>query len=247
MSAEIGLPQRADGRRLVVDIHAHVRRLILDGTLPPGSTVAQAELARTLGVSRTPLREAFRMLQEEGLLETAPNQRARVSDIDVAYVDQVYGARILLESLGIALTLPELDAERLSEMRAHLERMRTLAEAGDWRSWREAHHDFHAVHSARVGGQVRQIMSSLAEHCQRYITQNRVLGAQTLDVAHNEHTKLLEALESGDQSAAVESIARHLARTVLTTMAHTAPEYEPVGVRTALRMVLGTPPGQGDR
>ncbi|MEU8804353.1 GntR family transcriptional regulator [Spirillospora sp. NPDC048819] len=239
MSAEIGQPLRADGRRLVTDIHAHVRELILDGTLPPGAIVPQAELARKLGVSRTPLREAFRMLQEEGLLETAPNQRARVSQIDIAYVDQVYAARILLESLGVALTLPDLTAERLSEMRALLERMKALAEADDWKSWQQAHHEFHAMHSVRIGGQVRQTMSSLAEHCQRYITQNRVHESQTLDLANREHLKLLEALENGDRTAAVEEIVRHLARTVLTTMAHSAPEYEPVSVRTALRMVLG--------
>ena len=66
-----------DKRRSRVAVHARLRQLILDGTLPPGSLLSQLQLSRALGVSRTPLREALRMLQEEGLVDAEPNQRAR--------------------------------------------------------------------------------------------------------------------------------------------------------------------------
>ena len=58
------------GRRLALDVHAAVRAMILSGELAPGSPIPQAALARTLNVSRTPMREAFRLLQEEGLSRT---------------------------------------------------------------------------------------------------------------------------------------------------------------------------------
>jgi len=60
-------------------VQSHLRALVLDGTLPPGSEFSQVELARTLGVSRTPLREALRMLEEEGLVEAEQNRKARIS------------------------------------------------------------------------------------------------------------------------------------------------------------------------
>jgi DNA-binding GntR family transcriptional regulator len=58
----------SDPRRTSIDVHTHLRDLIISGALPPGTELKQAELARVFAVSRTPLREAFRMLQEEGLI-----------------------------------------------------------------------------------------------------------------------------------------------------------------------------------
>src|SRR3954453_2817779 len=62
-------------------VHRTIREAILDGTLEPGTTMSQVMLADELGVSRTPLREALRMLQNEGLIESEPNRRVRVSEV----------------------------------------------------------------------------------------------------------------------------------------------------------------------
>jgi DNA-binding GntR family transcriptional regulator len=67
-------------------VHAHLRRLILEAVIPPGTIVTQVELAARLGVSRTPIREAIRMLQEEGLVVAEPQKRARVIGFDPAEV-----------------------------------------------------------------------------------------------------------------------------------------------------------------
>ena len=60
------------------DVHQHLRRLIMTGQLAPGAIISQAGVARDIGVSRTPVREAMRMLQNEGLLLAERNNRARV-------------------------------------------------------------------------------------------------------------------------------------------------------------------------
>jgi len=69
---KVDLPE---ARQAIPHVHAYLRECILDGTLQPGTKLSQVSLAAQLGISRTPLREVLRMLQEEGLVEIEPNQR----------------------------------------------------------------------------------------------------------------------------------------------------------------------------
>ena len=94
---KVDLPE---ARQAIPHVHAYLRECILDGTLKPGTKLSQVSLAAQLGISRTPLREVLRMLQEEGLVEIEPNQRTRVSGLDPAELDDVYASRILLETLA---------------------------------------------------------------------------------------------------------------------------------------------------
>src|SRR5271156_1826880 len=98
--AEIEPLSRVSGDHAAGGVHAYLRRLILDATIPPGTVVTQVELAARLGVSRTPIREAIRMLQEEGLVVAEPQKRARVIGFDPAEVEAVYTQRVLVESLA---------------------------------------------------------------------------------------------------------------------------------------------------
>ena len=79
-----------DPRQTSVEVHAYLREHIIAGTLPPGIELKQAELARLFAVSRAPLREAFRMLQEEGLVSGEPNRRSRVVGLDPDQLELLY-------------------------------------------------------------------------------------------------------------------------------------------------------------
>jgi biotin operon repressor len=100
-----------DRRQSRLAVHARLRQLILDGTLPPGTILSQVQLSRALGVSRTPLREALRMLQEEGLIDAEPNRRPRIKGFDSSDLESVYSIRILLETFAAELTIPTLGPE----------------------------------------------------------------------------------------------------------------------------------------
>src|SRR5271155_4979248 len=95
---------RTSGDHAVAGVHAYLRRLILDATIPPNTTITQVELALRLGVSRTPIREAIRMLQEEGLVVAEPQKRARVIGFNAAEVEAIYTQRVLIESLAAKMT-----------------------------------------------------------------------------------------------------------------------------------------------
>src|SRR5260370_12478670 len=79
--------------------------------LLPGTKLSQVTLAAQLGISRTPLREVLRMLQEEGLVEIEPNQRTRVAGLDPQELDDVYASRILLETLALSMTIRHFGAK----------------------------------------------------------------------------------------------------------------------------------------
>ena len=102
---KVDLPE---ARQAIPHVHAYLRECILDGTLTPGTKLSQVSLAEQLGISRTPLREVLRMLQEEGLVEIEPNQRTRVSGLDPQELDDVYASRILLETLALSMTIGQL-------------------------------------------------------------------------------------------------------------------------------------------
>ena len=99
--------------------HTRLRRLIVRGAIAPGSELSQVELARRLGVSTTPLREALRRLEAEGLVDSRRNRRPRVRAFDVEELDSIYAARVLLEWLAVRLTVPLMDARITARRSRH--------------------------------------------------------------------------------------------------------------------------------
>lgn len=226
--------QAAGGRRLALDVHGQLRDMILSGELLPGSVLLQAEMARKLGVSRTPMREAFRLLQEEGLIDAQPDQRARVRAVDPEDLDGVYGARIMLETLAVRMTVKSLAAGDLERMGEALTRMQELAEDDHPDEWHAAHQEFHRIATQAVGPHLRRMLASLGEHSERYVRLAQLGVPSSRARAHTEHEALLEAVRLSDPDEATRVITRHLARTALGVLADIAPEYEPGATRTAL-------------
>src|SRR3954468_9282845 len=97
-------------------VHRTIREAILDGKLEPGTTMSQVTLADELGVSRTPLREALRMLQNEGLIESEPNRRVRVSSLSLAGLEELYTIRIPLEVTALRLSVPRMTPEEVAQL-----------------------------------------------------------------------------------------------------------------------------------
>ena len=145
---KVDLPE---ARQAIPYVHAYLRECILDGTLSPGTKLSQVSLAAQLGISRTPLREVLRMLQEEGLVEIEPNQRTRVAGLDPQELDDVYASRILLETLALSMTIGHFGAKARAEAKRLLTAMRRAAKSGDFDAWFAAHTDYHRV-CTRGGG-----------------------------------------------------------------------------------------------
>src|SRR2546430_12965559 len=129
-------------RQAIPALHAYLRECVLDGTLTPGTKLSQVALADQLGVSRTPLREVLRMLQDEGLVEIEPNQRTRVAGLDPQELDDLYGSRIVMETLALSMTFGRFGATFRKDGKRLLATMRDAAKTGDFAAWFAAHADY---------------------------------------------------------------------------------------------------------
>jgi DNA-binding GntR family transcriptional regulator len=224
-------------------VHDRLRQAILRGELDPRAPISQVQLAATLGVSRTPLREALRMLQREGLISSEPNRRVRVAELSMTDLEQLYACRVLVEALAVRVTVLRQepgDAAGLRAALSEMERLTDVPEVRDVDAWEAAHRRYHEILRGRAGERIRRLGRDLSDHSERY---RRVYMAerQAWSIAAREHAAILEAFASKDGSAASVLLVRHLARTALTLIASVDPEHEPTTVREALRLVGGSP------
>jgi DNA-binding GntR family transcriptional regulator len=232
---KVDLPE---ARQAIPALHAYLRECVLDGTLTPGTKLSQVALADQLGVSRTPLREVLRMLQEEGLVEIEPNQRTRVAGLDPQELDDVYASRILLETLALSLTLNGFTAKHQREAKTLLTAMRKAARTGDFRLWFESHAHFHRLITAGAGPSLRRQLTAFADRTIRYIRIYQLSEPASWQAAGDvEHAAILEALIAHDGPAALTGLAHHLARTAGRVLTDCAPDYQINAVPHALDLV----------
>lgn len=243
------LENSSDEGNGVLALYRRLRTMILNGAFPPGSMLSQVKLAKSLGVSRIPLREALRMLQKEGLIEAEHNQRARVPVFEPAIVDSLYASRILLEALSLHLTVPRIeqaDVQAIEQTLAELDE--AAAHHEDLDTWEVPHRRFHALLVLHAADSMRQRIASYSDQCEYYrrLYYRFVNGPQPIrsaEVIAAEHRSIARAWMQGNADLAAYLLTRHYARTALTVLGQMAPEFDPVAVRMALQMVgTETPP-----
>ena len=203
--------------------HAIVRRLreaILDGRLPPGLRIGQEALARQLGVSRIPVREALRQLEVEGLVTLRPHSGARVARMDWAEHVELYRIREALEPLVIAESAPLLtDAqlERLTELVALIE-----TSSDDLHAWLEHDRRFHLEsYAAAPRPRMLQMIDEFWTSSQQYRRAHVLtIPAEELRLVNDEHRVILEALHRRDAIEAETRLRMHLRRTRITLARH---------------------------
>ncbi|MDY6997428.1 MAG: GntR family transcriptional regulator [Actinomycetota bacterium] len=203
--ARLGLPAT------LVEVAAHrIRDAILSGHLAPGEKIVEEQLCATFGFSRAPLREALRLLAQQGLVEHLPRRGSRVTEWSPTDVLQLFGLRHVLERHAIESALPLPESEQaLEPVRSALGRMDAARDALERD---DAHRAFHA---AVVG---------LAHNRQLDITLEPILLKLQLPMARNlreearqrevgdgieRHKAILSALETNDPALAIAALRDH--------------------------------------
>lgn len=229
-----------DPREATVRVHHYLRTLMYAGTIPAGTVLSQVQLSQALGVSRTPLREALRMLQEEGLIESERNQRSRVTRFDSADLDAIYGARLLFEALGMRMTLPGLPEAKLGEAAMALAEMQADAQPALSPEWMDAHMRFHRTFTSGAPARLQEQIMAATRRSNRYVSQLAVQRPLVTSLGGQDHAKILALVSEGRHDEAVVRTSRHLARTALVLLADVASDFEPVTIRTSLSLIANS-------
>jgi DNA-binding GntR family transcriptional regulator len=224
-----------DGQNVAL-VHEQLRHAILHGDIPPGQATSQIVLARELGVGRTPLREALRMLQHEGLVLSQPNRRVRIAELSVEDLEELYIARIALEAVAVRLTVPALTGEDIAQLEGLMAEMDSLAELGSG-AINTAHQSFHSRFVTGAGERPGALMAQLFDHAERY---RRICAATVPDQwpkRRAEHRAILNAAKAGDSDATADALASHYVRTAKFVAAGLDPDYKLERLRATLAAV----------
>ncbi len=207
-----------DGQNVMV-VHDRLRDAILRGEIAPGEATSQVALAKQLGVSRTPLREALRLLEREGLVLSQPNRRIRVADFSIADLEALYAMRIALETVAVRLTVPTLRPEQFAELEGLMAQMDHYIRAGDQVRMDVPHAAFHATFVAAAGPRLTTTLAQLFDHAARY---RLAYGAATLPGGYEErraeHRSMIDAASAGDADLTAERLALHYAHTAIAVV-----------------------------
>jgi DNA-binding GntR family transcriptional regulator len=239
-------PDSDDGegrtRGAVTALRDRLRDAIVNGEIAAGSVRTQTELAEMLGVSRTPLREALRMLELEHLIVRESNSRFRVADFSLEEIEQLGVMRISLEAAAVRLTVPELTNADHAELEGLLAQTARLAELGEWEAWERPHLEFHMKLTGAVGPTYTEQLTRLWGHATRYrrAYETIVTASERHEVSQREHRAILDAAEAYDAEAAAALVAVQYARTVLEIAAVLDPDLPLERVRTALEAETGS-------
>jgi DNA-binding GntR family transcriptional regulator len=195
---------------------------ILGGRHQPGSRIIETKIARELGTSQAPVREALRGLEALGVVEITPFRGSRVRRPSRREILEAYGVRSALEALGARLAVPRMTDADVAELADHLEAMRSAARADDGRALAEADARFHGrIVQLADNGTLEKVWRSLEPFSRTYLTLT-IPGADPQWSAEL-HAPILEALQRRDPDGAVAAIQRHFEE-VSDNMARRWPE-----------------------
>jgi DNA-binding GntR family transcriptional regulator len=192
-------------------VATELRRLILDGTLPPGERLIEDRLAELLGVSRNPIREAIRMLEAEGFLDVTARRGSFVATLDASQAGDLFEVRLALEPLGARLAAHQAGAAKnweshTSRMKQILADVQTAPNNYGLDTLAEMHTELHSLIFEMTGNSYLIAMAiPMVKRGQWLLRQSAPLRQPE---AWSEHHWLIAAIESGDPELA-EAAGRH--------------------------------------
>lgn len=187
-----------------------LRNAILKGELKPGERLMEMHLASQLGVSRTPIREAIRMLEQEGLAITIPRKGAQVAQMTEKDLEDVLEIRDALDELAVTKACGTITDGALDELEHTMIRFEEAVKNGNVREIVEADEDFHdVIYRATDNPKLETIVNNLREQMYRYryeYVKDNAVYEQLIE----EHSMIMEGLRRKDQEYVKAIMHTHL-------------------------------------
>lgn len=229
----------------------HIHNMLLCQQLKWGDRVSEEAIAKQIGISRTPVREALHLYCEMGVFRRLPRFGTVVRIPEIREIEELFEIRIALESYAIAEAIRHINAEELTRLETSCDRLKTLVEQLQHETvshLREAQinelyqtdHDFH-IGIIRATGN-RMLLRNINDN--RMLTQIlgnfRItrFGPDTVTVIHNQHRSIFEAICAKDTARAVELLVEHIRESKQGMVADTQKELGTMEERNMRRAAL---------
>ena len=187
-----------------------LREAILKGELKPGERLMELQLASKLGVSRTPIREAIRMLELEGLAVTMPRKGAEVARMTEKDMEDVLQIRKALDELAVGLACDNMTEESLEQIYVALKNFEESTRSRDVKKIAQADVEFHdTIYQAADNPKLVNMLNNLREQMYRYRVEylkNDTVYPRLIE----EHEKIYEGLKRKDKETVVEIVSNHV-------------------------------------
>ena len=200
----------SNGFSLTDEIADIVRERILKGEYRIGEKIKENQIATELKVSRTPIREAFKQLENEGLIDYIPNRGCFAKGFTRQDIEDIYAVRKALEVLAVEWAVNRIDDEQLAELQRQSDLMEFYTTRKDSKRVLEINADFHDIIYNAAGS---RFMAQVLRSYKEYIEQTRKVlyyEQDCLTDIFSEHREILEAIKRRDSAGAKAAMARHL-------------------------------------
>lgn len=202
--------KRIDVRALHREVAAKLREMIRKGVLVRGQRIIEAEICEQIGVSRTPLREALRMLESEGLVELFPHKGVFIRQPSMREIQEMFEVMGVLEGTCARLTAEKMTAAGWRKIERLHQQLETYYAEGDREKYIAVNNVFHASVQELAGNRVLdEVVANLREKVALYRHQ-QIYEDRRFDESIREHREILDALQRHDSDAAERRMKRHL-------------------------------------
>ncbi|MFV0464997.1 MAG: GntR family transcriptional regulator [Lachnospiraceae bacterium] len=193
-----------------------LREAILKGELQPGERLMELQLASKLGVSRTPIREAIRMLQQEGLAVTIPRRGAEVAKMTEKDMEDVLQIRETLDILAAQLAADNINKSQLEELSEAVQVFETATQTGNVREIAVTDVAFHdIIYKATGNPKLVVMLNNLREQIYRYRVEY-LKDHRNYPMLIDEHRKIYDALQKRDKEAVSKAMKDHVGNQAVT-------------------------------
>jgi DNA-binding GntR family transcriptional regulator len=197
---------------LVDQAYRAIRTMIVSGALRPGHQLKMEQLTQTLGVSNSPVREAFRRLEQEGWVETFPHRGSFVRGFDAGQLVEIYELRAMIEVGVLRKVMPTLTSEKLAVLQAANDAIQKALAEGDREGFLANDIRFHqTLVDFAQNRRVSELFATIAEQGKCFVL-GRGDQAMKIQAERNdeEHEVLLALIRGGETTKAIEMLERHV-------------------------------------
>jgi DNA-binding GntR family transcriptional regulator len=203
MARSIGVERKS----LSAQVADTLRELIISNTYTHGHPLRQDEVAKRLGVSHIPVRAAFQLLESEGLITNVPYKGAIVTRLSTAEIEEYFDIRAALEVDLLKRSIGNLAPEAIARARKIVERMDNAPPA----RWGEYNWKLHEeLYSAANRPITLDFVRKIHDNLDRYVRIQLSLAEENRKRAHQEHIKLIDVCEAGDETKALKLLHTHI-------------------------------------